>query len=580
MKLLFRYVSDYKKLLIFALILAAINQGFSLLDPQLFRMIIDRFASHPHDFTSAQFFKGVGILLGLSVGVAFISRVAKNFQDYYTNVIIQKVGTKLYTSSIAHAFSLPYQVFEDERSGELLQKFSKARDDSQKLIMSFINSVFLSVLGILFVVIYAFTVHWAIGVAYLAIIPVIATITFTIGKRIKNAQQKIVNETASLAGSTTETIRNVELVKSLGLEEQEVNRLNDVSAKILGLELKKVKLVRLLSFIQGTSVNAVRTILLFVMLWLIYTGAMSVGQLFTLFIYSFYIFFPLGELGTISQQYYETKASLENIEKFLNMESAKKPEHPIIVSKIENIEFKNVSFNYKGAEHEAVKKATFDIKTGEVVAFVGPSGSGKTTIIKLLNGLYNPVSGHITINNIDMNTIDLELFRERIGLVLQETQLFAGTIRENLLFVDQNATDEDCLKALKRAEALAIIERGREGLNTKIGEGGLKLSGGERQRLAIARALLRNPEIIIFDEATSALDSITEHAITNTIKSLGGKDNSMIQVLVAHRLSTVIHANRIFVLENGEIVESGSHIELLKKQGLYSALWREQGGKV
>ncbi len=187
MKLLFRYVSDYKKLLIFALILAAINQGFSLLDPQLFRMIIDRFASHPHDFTSAQFFKGVGILLGLSVGVAFISRVAKNFQDYYTNVIIQKVGTKLYTSSIAHAFSLPYQVFEDERSGELLQKFSKARDDSQKLIMSFINSVFLSVLGILFVVIYAFTVHWAIGVAYLAIIPVIATITFTIGKRIKNA---------------------------------------------------------------------------------------------------------------------------------------------------------------------------------------------------------------------------------------------------------------------------------------------------------------------------------------------------------------------------------------------------------
>ncbi len=580
MKLLFRYVSEYKKLLILALVLATINQGFSLLDPQIFRMIIDRFASHAHDLTTGEFLRGVGILLGLSVGVAFVSRVAKNFQDYYTNVITQKVGTKLYTSSIAHAFSLPYQVFEDERSGELLQKFSKARDDSQKLITAFINSIFLSVIGIVFVIIYAFTVHWAVGVTYLAIIPVIATITFTLGKRIKKAQQKIVNETASLSGSTTETIRNVELVKSLGLEEQEVNRLNDVSGKILALELKKVKLVRMLSFIQGTSVNAVRTILLFIMLWLIFKGAISVGQLFTLFIYSFYIFGPLGELGNISQLFYETKASLENIEKFLNMEGAKKPEHPIVVSKIENIEFKNVSFNYKGAEHEAVKKATFNIKNGEVVAFVGPSGSGKTTIIKLLNGLYNPVSGHITVNNVDMNTIDLELFRERIGLVLQETQLFAGTIRENLLFVDQNATDEECLKALKRAEALAIIERGREGLNTKIGEGGLKLSGGERQRLAIARALLRNPEIIIFDEATSALDSITEHAITNTIKSLGGKDNSMIQVLVAHRLSTVVHANRIFVLENGEIVESGSHSELLKKQGLYSALWREQGGKV
>lgn len=580
MQLLISYVLRYKKLLFGTLVLATINQIFSLLDPQFFRLMVDRFTTLPEGTPTGTFIGGVLLLLAGSIGVAFISRVAKNFQDYYTNTIMLRVGTSFYTDVIAHAFALPYHVFEDERSGELLQKIRQATDNSKLLIQSFIGTIFVSLIGILFVVAYAFTVHFAMGLAYLLMIPTIGISTFFLGRRIKQVQFAIVRESAILAGSTTETIRNVELVKSLGLEDQEVTRLNVTNQKILDLELKKQQAIRLLSFLQGTLINAIRATLLFLMLWLIFKGHMSVGQLFSLFIYSFYIFSPMQELGTIATRYYETKASLEIVETFLTMQPIAKPTHPVQLENIEKITFSKVSFNYAGAEQDAVTDISFEVTKGETIAFVGPSGSGKTTIIKLLNSLYKPVSGTIKINNTSIEELDSGELRSKVGLVLQETQLFAGTIRDNLQFVDPNATDSECLEALKQAQALPIVERGNLGLDTKIGEGGIKISGGERQRLAIARALLRKPDILIFDEATSALDSITEHAITQTIQTISRSQSHVMKVMVAHRLSTILHADRIYVLEKGRMVESGSHADLLKQKGLYAALWREQGGKV
>ncbi len=466
-------------LLLGTLGLATINQVFSLLDPQFFRLIVDRFASPGAEMNASAFVSGVLLLIGGSVGVAFISRVAKNFQDYYTNTIMLRIGTSFYTDVMAHAFSLPYQVFEDERSGELLQKIRQATENSKAFIQAFIGIVFVSLVGILFVVIYAFTVHWSVGVLYFSMIPIIGVATFFLGRRIKEVQSSIVRESAVLAGSTTETIRNVELVKSLGLERQEVDRLNITNEKILDLELKKQQAIRLLSFLQGTLINAVRAGLLFLMLWLIFKGQMTVGQLFSLFIYSFYIFSPLQEMGNIATKYYETKASLEVIENFLQMKPAPKPSNPVKLNDIETITFDGVSFSYAGADTEAVRDISFEIKRGETIAFVGPSGSGKTTLIKLLNSLYQPNSGMIRVNQAPLDNIDPDVFRARVGLVLQETQLFAGTIRDNLVFVDQDATDEACVTALKRAQALSIIERGSLGLGTKIGEGGIKLSGGE-----------------------------------------------------------------------------------------------------
>lgn len=576
MKLLLRYLKNYKGLLALTLVLAAINTLFSLLDPQIFRQLIDNYAARFTELSRAEFLQGVVLLLLASVFVNLISRIAKNFQDYYVNVINQKLGAKMYSDSVAHSFSLPYQVFEDQRSGEFLQKLQKARTDAQIIIASSINVVFLSLIGIIFVLAYAFYVHWLVGLVYFSIIPTLGSITFFISRRIKLAQEKIIKESAELAGSTTETIRNVELVKSLGLEGQEINRLNDVNDQILALELKKVKLVRTLSFVQGTLINAMRSSLLLLMLWLIFTGNITLGQFFSLLFYSFAIFNPLTDLGTVAQQYQEARASMDRLDEILNTAPEAKPKDPVEVHEIKSITFENATFRYESGHADAVENISLAINPGDTVAFAGPSGSGKTTLVKLLVGLYRPSAGKVAVNGTSIDEIDLEGFRKKVGLVSQDTQLFAGTIRENLLFAYPQASDEECLSALKSAAAHSLVERGGAGLDTRIGEGGLKLSGGEKQRLAIARALLRKPGLIIFDEATSSLDSLTEQEITATIKSIEQSRPELITVLIAHRLSTITHAKKIIVLEKGKIAEQGSHGELLEQKGLYYALWRQQ----
>src|SRR3989344_4809992 len=574
--LFLKFLKKYKKLLAFALLLATINQLFSLLDPQIIRLLIDNYATNFNELSKQEFFSGVLLLLGGFVGVAFVSRVAKNFQDYYVNAVTQHLGTDMYAESVEHTFSLPYSVFEDRRSGEVLQKMQKARQDSQILIEKSINIVFLSMVGMTFVLVYAFYVHWLIGLTFILSMPTMGVFIFVISKRVGKYQKIIVKENAELAGSTTETLRNVELVKSLGLESQEIQRLNNTNDKILALELKKIKYIRLLSFIQGTVVNAVRAILLFVMLYLLYQGNVSIGEFLSLFFYSFFLFAPLGEIGAVIANYQEAKASNEQLEEILNIKPEKKHNNIKTIKEINYIEMKDVSFKYSEGKIEALKDINLKINKGERVAFAGPSGSGKTTITKLILGLYKSSKGNVNYNGIDIKNIDLNNLRKKIGLVSQETQLFAGTIKENLLFVNPKADDDKCIECLKMASADHLLKRIGNGLDTKIGEGGIKLSGGERQRLAIARALLREPELLIFDEATSALDSLTEKDITDTIKKISKERPNLIIITIAHRLSTIAHVDNIYVLEKGKIVEKGNHKELLNKKGLYAALWREQ----
>jgi ATP-binding cassette subfamily B protein len=234
--------------------------------------------------------------------------------------------------------------------------------------------------------------------------------------------------------------------------------------------------------------------------------------------------------------------------------------------------------NIKSASQKAIENISFNVKTGETIAFVGPSGSGKSTLMKLLVGLYRPLEGTILYNGMDENAISFEDLRNQIGFVTQDTQLFAGTIKENLIFVNPTATDEDLREALERASCTNILLKAEKGLDTMIGEGGLKLSGGEKQRLSIARALLRKPKLLIFDEATSSLDSLIEEEITDTIKDVSSQQNQ-ITILIAHRLSTIMHADRIYVLERGNVVETGTHLKLLEEKGLYYAMWRQQIGE-
>jgi len=550
----------------------------------IFGKLIDEFAKNPfldpagNERTQAMFLKGVGNMLLLLVGTAMVSRIAKAFQDYIVNVIIQKFGAALFTDGLKHSMQLPYQAFEDQRSGETLSILTKARADCEKFISYVINVVFGIVVSVVFVSVYATRLHWSIVPIYIGGASMIAYVTNLLSKKIKVIQKNILKETTSLAGTTTESLRNIELVKSLGLTTQEINRLNNNTYKILALELKKVKNIRSLSFIQGTMVNALRQVITFTLMWLIFKEILTVGQLISLQFYSFFIFGPLQEIGSIILSYRETEASLNNFDALMKKPIDTPPTNPIAIGEIEQLAFKQVGFQHQTANFKAIDQISFEAKKGETIAFVGPSGAGKSTLVKLLVGLYQPQEGEILMNGVNTAQIDMSELRNQISFVTQDTQLFAGTIKENLAFVAPAATEEDMLLALTKASCANILDKGGNGLATVIGEGGLKLSGGEKQRLSIARALLRHPHLLIFDEATSSLDSLTEESITDTIRDLS-KEREQITIMIAHRLSTIIHATRIYVLEKGTVIESGNHQSLLEEKGLYYAMWRQQIGE-
>jgi len=508
-----------------------------------------------------------------------VSRIAKAFQDYFLNLIIQKFGAKVFTDGLQHAMKLPYQEFEDQRSGETLSILTKVRSDVEKFMINFINILFGIIIGIVFVFVYAaIFINWRIPVAYLIGIGVLTLITNKLSKKIKSIQKNIVGETTALAGSTTESLRNIELVKSLGLTNQEVERLNKNTYKILGLELKKVKRIRSISFVQGTLVNTLRQVILFILMWLIFRDEMDAGQLVTMQIFSFFVFGPLQEIGNILLSYREAEASLINFDKLMKKAPESEPLNPKKIGAVETLSFNNVSFQHQTASHKAIDGISFDVKLGETIAFVGPSGSGKSTLMKLLVGLYRPAEGQIFYNGLNETEILFDDLRNQIGFVTQDTNLFSGSIRENLMFVNPSATEDDLNEALRKSSCTYLLSRAEKGLDTMIGEGGLKLSGGEKQRISIARALLRKPRVLIFDEATSALDSLTEEEITNTIIDISNAKDQ-ITILIAHRLSTIMHADRIYVLEKGDVVETGTHQNLTEEKGLYYAMWRQQIGE-
>ena len=579
MKILYSYLKPHKKLLFLALLMATINICFSLSDSIITGKLLQDCGVGIAKYKTNQsgFLKSLFFWLSLSLGAAMISRLTKNFQDYFTNSVIQRSGAAMYTDGIKKSLGLPFEDFEDQRSGETLSKLQKVRTDSEKLITLSISLIFQTIVGFVFVIIYIARIDYRISFIFLIAAPIIAVLSSFLGKKIKVVSKKIIGQTNALAGSTTESLRNIELVKSLGLTRQEEKRLNLNTLKILKLELEKIRFIRSLSFIQGTTVHFLRTSVVFALYYFLFGGKILVGDLLTMVFFTFFIFGPLQELSAFIIVKNESKVSLDNFKNLLSAKSEFKPDSPKSIGTIGALEFLNVSFKHQSAKQNAVENINFKIKQGETVAFVGPSGAGKTTLVKLLVGLYPPKEGNVFYNGINSSEIDLLELRKQLGFVTQDAQLFSGTIRENLLFVKPSATDEQLLQVLDKASCTKLLERAEDGLNSTIGEGGMKISGGEKQRLSIARAILRNPNLLIFDEATSALDSITEEEINTTIRSIS--DQNRITVLIAHRLSTIMHADKIFVLEQGKIIEQGKHDDLLLTKGLYYAMWRQQIGE-
>ena len=578
MQILWNYLRPHRKLVIVSLILAAVSQVLTMIDPLIFGKIIDDYATNPGNLSESELMKGVSFWLIAAIAIALLARGTKAFQEYVTRMVVQKFGMQVFNDGLKHTLRLSFQEYEEQRSGETMAILQKVRTDTERFINAFINIVFSSVVGIGFLLWYAVTKHWALIPVFLIGVLVLGGLTGMLSKKIKVIQRAVNRETFRMSGSITESLRNIELVKSLGLTFPEIKRLREQTLKIFKLEMEKVRRVRSLSFLQGSTLSLLKHSILFTLLWLIFRDILSTGELISMQFISTAIFVPLQDLGTIILQYREAESSLQTFDRLMKKPIEQRPEEPVDIGPLEELRFENVVFRHKGAGQNAIDGISFDVPKGKTIAFVGPSGSGKSTLVKLLVGLYLPVEGEIYFNNVLSQFIRYNQLRRQIGFVTQDTQLFAGTIRENMLFVKPDATDEEVTEALRKASADQLLTRSSKGIHTVLGEGGLKLSGGERQRMAIARALLRHPQLLIFDEATSALDSLTEETITDTIRAISVR-REQITILIAHRLSTILHADEIMVLEKGRITETGTHDELVEKKGLYYAMWRQQIGE-
>lgn len=578
MRLLWNYLKPYSKWIFLALFLAGIAQVLALYDPIIFGQIIDDYALNPGNKTNEERVNGATKLLFLAIGIALVSKLIMAFKDYYIRLVVQKFGMQIFNDGLRQTLRLPFQEFEDQSSGEILSILQKVRSDTEKFISSFINILFSSAVGIGFLMWYAITKHWALIPVFLIGIVLLGGLTSILSRSIKTLQRSLIRQNRQMSGTITESLRNIELVKSLGLTYPEIRRLKVHTQEIYDLEMQKVKKMRMLTFFQGSILTLLKQSILFILLWLIFKDVLSPGELISMQFISTGIIGPLQDLGSIILSYREAETALQLFNELMQKQPEFSPEDPVEVGPIEELYFKDIVFRHKNANYNAIQNISFKAKLGDTIAFVGPSGSGKSTLVKLLVGLYRPVEGDILYDDISIKELRYNRIRRQLGFVTQDTQLFSGTIRENLLFVKSDATEEEMLEAIKKSSAISILENSEKGLDTVLGENGKKLSGGEKQRLSIARALLRKPRLLIFDEATSALDSLTEEQITQTIKEISA-NKLQITILIAHRLSTIMHADTIYVLERGKIVEQGSHDELVSKKGLYFAMWRQQIGE-
>ncbi|HMI06128.1 MAG TPA: ABC transporter ATP-binding protein [Flavobacterium sp.] len=577
MKILWKYLRPHRNLVFLALFLAALAQLLALIDPVIFGKIIDEYAGNKN-LAENELVAGVTKWLAIALGIAIIAKLSKAAQEYITRKAVAGFGMNIFNDGLKQTLRLSYQEFEESRSGTTLSVLQKVKTDAERFINSFINVLFSSLIGVGFLIWYSFNKNWLLVPVFFVGMMLLGSLTGLLSKRIKGIQKSINRQTDRQAGVITESLRNIELVKSLGLTFAEIRRLNEQTLRIYNLEMQKAKKVSSLSFLQGNLLNLLKQSILFILLWLIFRKVLSTGELIAMQFISTAIFTPLQDLGNLIILYREADASLKSFDRLMNRPVEQRPENSIELDKFKDLRFENIVFRHKTAGYNAIDDISFDVKLGETIAFVGPSGSGKSTLVKLLVGLYVPIKGAIYFNGINSNRIQYNPLRRQIGFVTQDTQLYAGTIKDNLLFVNPKATDDEINEALKKASALGLVAKASHGLNTVLGENGMKLSGGEKQRLSIARALLRQPQLLIFDEATSALDSLTEEEITGTIRNISESRKQM-TILIAHRLSTVMHADTIYVLEKGKISETGSHDELLALKGLYYSMWRQQIGE-
>ena len=540
-----------------------------LLPPLFTKSLIDH-AIPAHDMHA------VWLNIGGMVAVAIVAGVIGVYQGYLNSLVGEGIMRDIRTSLVAHLHRMPLSFFTGTKTGEIMNRVSNDVDNIDNIVTGTLVSIVTNVFLMLTTVVTIFVMSWQLALVALAIIPLMIFPLSPVGRRMFIIRKRTREKRDEIESITQETlsISGITLIKSFVREAWERSRFYQAGTDLMKLEIRLAMVGRWFIAAITAMVIVGPAVVWLVGSWLAIQGALTVGTIVAFVAYLARLYGPASALAGVQVQIVSALAVFERIFEYLDMqpEGAEKPGALALHDVRGEIAFEDVQFSYS-PERSALNGVSFRIEPGQMAAFVGPSGAGKTTITQLVPRFYDPQSGAVRVDGLDVRDVTLASLRENIGIVTQETYLFHDTIAANLRYARPDATDEALSAAARAANIHEFIASLPDGYETVVGERGHKLSGGERQRLAIARVLLKNPRILILDEATSALDSANEAAIQAALVPLMEGRTSLV---IAHRLSTILNADVIFVVENGRVTEHGTHAELLARNGGYAHLYWKQ----
>ena len=571
LKRIFSYLLPYWKQMILIFVFIILSSIMGLLPSVLTGRIIDEGLINRD-------MKMLITLILVSLGVTLGANLIRVGESFLNNWIAQHITFDMRNKMYSHLQRMSQKFFTSNNQGDIITRMTSDISGVERVVTSTFTSILSNTITLIIAIVIMFKENWILAGVGVLVIPLFTIPTRWAGKTrwelTQDAQEcndeinGILNETLSVSGQL--------LVKLFGKEEYEYNRYKNVNHKMIKLNIKESMAGRWFMVIINTfsSVGPMLLYLVGGILMMKYNSSLTVGDITVLVALLGKMYGPVNSLLNIQVEWIRAMALFTRIFEYFDMPiEIKNKENPIIPKKVEgNIKFKNVEFSYN-EERKILKDINFELKSGDCIALVGPSGSGKSTIANLIPRLYDVCNGTITFDGEDVRDIDLTWLREQIGIVSQETYLFNGTIRENLLYAKPDATDEELMEACEKANIADFILNQEKGLDAVVGNRGLKLSGGEKQRLSIARVLLKDPALLIFDEATASLDSISEKKIQDAINPI---IDSRTSILIAHRLSTILAADEILVIKDGVIAERGVHADLVKAGGTYAELYETQ----
>lgn len=569
---IFSYLKPYWKQLLIVLIAIVISSILNLLPSVLTGKIID-------EGLIGRSMKKLVLFIVLSLAVTLGANLIGVLESYMNTWIAQHITYDMRNKMYKHLQKMSQRFFTSNNQGDIITRMTSDIAGVQQVITGTLTSILSNSITLIVALVVMFSQNWVMALVGIAVIPLFIIPTRSAGKTrwsITTESQAcsdeingILNETMSVSGQL--------LVKLFGMEEVEYNKYEEANKRMVKLNIREGMAGRWFRVALSTF-SSIGPMLLYLaggVLMMKYDSTLTVGDITVLVALLGRMYGPVNQLLNIQVDWIRSMAMFTRIFEYYDMPvEIESPADAIIPTEPAKgeVKFENVGFYYE-KERQILSDVNFTLESGKCIAVVGPSGSGKSTLVNLIPRLWDAVSGTVSFDNIDVRKLDLSYLRENIGIVSQETYLFNGTIRENLLYAKPDATEDELIEACKKANIYDFVEKQETGLDTIVGNRGLKLSGGEKQRISIARVLLKNPALMIFDEATSALDSISEQKIQDAIEPL---IESRTSILIAHRLSTILSADEILVINNGVIAERGTHDELITQGGVYAQLYETQ----